>query len=469
MNNDIINIIKNDIRFIKGNFIKDEKNKLIFYIHQKSGCTSFLKMIFQNLGILDLALSYDKYRAQPIQKNNGWPHYYRYQVYQFENKILPNDLISGEYKLIKLVRNPYSRIVSSYLHILKVNKSLLKDYCDINNDLSFYDFLNLIKNNNILNIDLHLDTQICDFEKNNLLKFDDIIKLEELNDSIIYLNNKYNINLEYIHEKIHKTKTNYLNKQMCGYIKYNILKDNIPSYKNFYDDNNIKKIVDKLFYDDIQYYNYDFFNNNFISIGPNCNTSGLLQYLNTNINNSIRNISYPFDWINSNLNMIYNCFDNNFNDFLNIDYIYIENNVEIHSKYKDDNRTNIYVHNSILKNKNYYERCVDRLNKNKENNITFIYSLSSSNILNFDDDNEYNYGNLKPNIFSLKIIDNINSIIKEKFKFSNILIINYIYNSTNYEYNKITKNNISILNVNIKENIVNGDLWKNIHNIILYL
>lgn len=457
-----------DKRFLLGNFIKDEKNKIIFYIHQKSGCTSFLKMIFENIGILKEALQYDKYRTYYPTKWSGWPHYYRYDIYQKKNPVKYEDLFSKEYKLIKLVRNPYTRIISSYLHILKVNKDLIdKDlidkFFDSEYNISFYNFLKKIDDKNIIDCDLHLDLQICNLEKINKLIFDDIIKLEELKIRIPYINEKYNINLKYYKEEIHSVKKNKENNNFVGYKSYNDLINNIPNYIYFYNDNKIKNLVYKIFKDDINKYNYSFFNKEFISIGPNCNVAGLLQYINKEINNEIRIKSYPFDWINSNIKMVIDCIDNNFNDFLNISNTKIINNIENHKKYSDKKNTNIFVHHSIINENLYYKRCVNRFNKLNKNKI-FIYSLQSNNII--DSLNNFNivYGNLHPNINNKLLINKLNNIFYNKFINYKILIINYIVNSNSYKINNIyINNNILILNYNVNTNIVNGNIWKYIY------
>lgn len=253
----ISDLILNDKRYKLGNFIKDDKNKIIFYLHQKCGNTSFLKMIFENLGILELALSYDKYRKQPIEYGVGWPHYYRYSVYNIENRVTVDNIISGEYKLIKIVRNPYKRIVSSYLHVSKVNKELLNKHFK-NDNLSFYEFLLILKNKNLKSIDLHIDEQICLFEKENMIYFDEIIKIEELKDKINYLNDKYNLNMSFFYETIHKQeiKQNKINN-FIGKHKYDQYKNSVPEYKYFYNDE-IREIVYELFKDDINYYNYSY-------------------------------------------------------------------------------------------------------------------------------------------------------------------------------------------------------------------
>ena len=467
-------LILNDDRYTKGNFIKDEKNKIIFYIHQKSGCTAFLKMIFKNIGLLKLALSYDKYKGNTTDDYTGWPHYYRYSVYQYEHKVIPSDIINGNYKLIKLVRNPYTRIVSSYLHIMKVNTKLINEQFDRNNNLSFYEFLEIINTKKNLNCDLHLDKQICDFEKNDDILFDDVIKLENLTKDIIYLNNKYNLNLEFFKETIHMSKKHLNNFQLNGYINYKQLIENknVSIYHNFYNDNKIKKLVDNFFQDDIKKYNYSFFKHKFISIGPNCHSSGLLQFLNEHVNNSLRTESYPFDWMHTNINMINNCLLTNFKIFLDQTYICEGEKYSNHLIYGCNNKEGIFVHHSIVNEYDYYQRCCDRLIQIKKNPIVFVYSLVYTKMLCFEDNNNIKYGHnnyQNSEYFSIDNIKNFSNSINNIYTNHKILIINYIPNSESYNYKLISQKNLFIINVSVKDKYITGKIWANIKNIITLL
>jgi len=266
----IKNLMNKDSRF-PSNFIKDQKNQIIFYIHQKAGCTVFLKMIFQNLGILEEALAYDK-------NGGAWPHYYRYEVYQKENKVEPIDLFSGDYKLIKIVRNPYYRAVSSFISahfnvvqsaeynkgedITKIKRFNLRDYIIArhlgNSTNSFYNYYKSIKDENGLEVDLHIDKQKCLFE--DYIKFDEIIKLEELENKIDYLNDKYNLNFQFIRKSSHHTT---INKELCQFVGYDHwdsiprCKMNVPPYNFFYNDDKIKNLIYELYQDEIQIYDYN--------------------------------------------------------------------------------------------------------------------------------------------------------------------------------------------------------------------
>lgn len=95
----------------------------------------------------------------------------------------------------------------------------------------------------------------------------------------------------------------------------------------------------------------------FISIGPNCHTAGVKI-------KKIKEESYPFDWIISDIDVVINCIKDDFFEYLNKDNYYLnteykDQNIIGHKKYKK----NMFVHRDPLNNcedYSYLERCVDR-------------------------------------------------------------------------------------------------------------
>jgi len=269
MTSQVKSLMIEDPRF-PGNFIKDPTNKIIFTYHQKAGSTTFLKMFFKNLGILDIAEAYDKSGA-------NWIHHYRTEEYQKNNNIEPEDLFSGEYKLIKIVRNPYYRAVSSFISahfnvvesaeynkgedITKIKRFNLRDYIIAqhldNSTNSFYNYYKILKDVDGLKSDQHIDKQKCLFE--DYIKLDEIIKLEELENKIDYLNDKYNLNFQFIRKSSHHIT---INKELCQFVGYDhwdspSCKMNVPPYNFFYNDDKIKNLIYELYQDDIQIYDYN--------------------------------------------------------------------------------------------------------------------------------------------------------------------------------------------------------------------
>jgi hypothetical protein len=73
----------------------------------KAACTTVIKWVFQHNGLLPEAMAY-----------NSWVHKYRLQQYQKSERYLSRlkRLSSGAFDVVKVVRDPLDRTVSSYIH-----------------------------------------------------------------------------------------------------------------------------------------------------------------------------------------------------------------------------------------------------------------------------------------------------------------------------------------------------------------
>ena len=162
--------------------------------------------------------------------------------YTRKNLISKEVLLNSKHLKLKFVRNPYARVVSSYLHL------------SINN-LSFYQFLLKLLNNKY-EYNIHYASQHHLLEKQQKI-YNEIIKIENIESEIERINKKYNINLEYDSISNHHSIKKLDEKKYVGYIKYSDIK-NTPSYRYFYDDERIKQLVYNIYKIDIILYNYTF-------------------------------------------------------------------------------------------------------------------------------------------------------------------------------------------------------------------
>ena len=181
-------------------------------------------------------------------KHNSWIHNSRNRYYNKYGKVNKKMILSNNNIKIKFVRNPYSRAVSSYIHIMKT--TLKKNFN--NEDMSFYKFLlNLESRKYKCNI--HYNLQTINLEKKKI--FDHIIKIENLKEEIENLNKLNNKNLNYNFRSHHHIIKNDIDINVSN-IPFSKIKK-IPYYKNFYNEET-KKLVDKLYKLDIIRYNYTF-------------------------------------------------------------------------------------------------------------------------------------------------------------------------------------------------------------------
>lgn len=215
----------------KNGILLNKNKKIIIDWSAKAGCTNIVTMFFK---YIDLYKKF--YLKNPIHIHNERTNYI------LKNKIDDSFLINTDYLKLKFVRNPYSRAVSSYLHL------------SINN-LSFYEFLlNLFNNKYEYNI--HYASQHHLLEKKQKI-YNEIVKIENIDSEIERINTKYNIKLEYSSVSNHHSQKDLSEKKYVGYIKYTNIK-NIPSYTYFYDDEKIKQLVYDIYKIDINLYNYTF-------------------------------------------------------------------------------------------------------------------------------------------------------------------------------------------------------------------
>ena len=181
-------------------------------------------------------------------KYHNFIHHYREDI--SNQNINSSDidlLISQKYTFVKFIMNPYSRAVSIYRFISSHN-------------LSFREYLKDLLNNKIDyfndNERYHIYPQYIDGEENIITKYIKIDKNETfqitLFDGTLYTldANKYN--------SCHHGHKNINNITFCGDLPRNIINNDLPStYKYFYDDE-IKKMVETFYKNDIEHYGYTF-------------------------------------------------------------------------------------------------------------------------------------------------------------------------------------------------------------------
>ena len=222
----------------------NKEKRILFHTSPKSNCTVVAKMFYEYIGLLNTALEYCP-----------WIHNYTRDKYQSRPK---KDNVEEILK-IKFVRNPFTRAVSSYLHIMNTN---LKDELKMNNE-SFFDFLNIIWNKPLCVGANHFLPQYDEKFPNKY--FNEIIKVENINNEIVRINATYAICLNPSHDSHHFKSKHISNENItfAGYSSYDeinkmIENNNLPSYYYFYNDDNIKNLVKEIFAQDILNYNYSF-------------------------------------------------------------------------------------------------------------------------------------------------------------------------------------------------------------------
>lgn len=235
----------------------------------KSGCSSMTKWFFTHLGILEEAYAYNK-----------WIHHYRKDIFQKTpdyNKKLLKKLKQSDTHVVKLVRSPYSRAVSSYLAIQSKysnnrnfdkfqnrDRKRILEFLGrgehLENPFSFREFVDFLKNGTYTNI--HFITQTHPSEIQNKITVDQIIHLENLQAELINLEKKFNlkpIDQEILFKSNHHASYKNTDNEFCGdtLFPYERSKDfKIPQYQNFYDQALQEKVYE-VYQEDFTRYGYD--------------------------------------------------------------------------------------------------------------------------------------------------------------------------------------------------------------------
>ena len=222
-----------------------QKLKILVDWTPKAGCTTICKMAFKKLGILNEALAH-----------SNWIHNFRSdKFYKRYGVVKELELINGkfnDFQIIKFVRNPYSRAISSYIHAMKtprLNKIVGS------NDISFHHFLNLFKNE-IIEVEGHWRVQKIYYENNPKLKIK-YVKIEKLEQELINLKKNKIVDFEYGFSSNHHVKKNEDKTNFVGNMKFSKYKNEIPNYRYFYNDK-IKKLVEEIYKEDILTYKYSY-------------------------------------------------------------------------------------------------------------------------------------------------------------------------------------------------------------------
>lgn len=199
--------------------------------------------------------------------------YYNYLV--IGGKPSPCAYFDDEFYSFKVVRNPYDRAVSSFIHIMRTKavpeRLLLQSIPGIKEkgDITFKDFLTFIEANsytpleNNLHDGTHISKQCYDFEFRAWLEgkkvFDRIVKLESFAEDMALVNKESGA-----HFKTNFTSKHYAKRVeedfYVGNMTFRFMMDHheIPeNYGLFYDDEDVDRVF-RLFFTDLLVYNYSY-------------------------------------------------------------------------------------------------------------------------------------------------------------------------------------------------------------------
>ena len=155
------------------------EKKYVILWSAKSGCTFVLKWFYMQNDI--------KYSRREGNYTGWHDHRIRsfYKSDDYKNAIKAYTKDSTEFKHIKIVRNPFERTASAYLHLLKKahqNHPMAKDYLGVDDipsdfNMSFEEFLNVLSTKNVRIGNAHWRSQTHHLERAKNVKLHKVINL----------------------------------------------------------------------------------------------------------------------------------------------------------------------------------------------------------------------------------------------------------------------------------------------------
>jgi hypothetical protein len=226
----------------------DPVNNVVMDWSPKVGCTILTKMFFRQMGLLEKALEY-----------HSWIHEYRMHVFSKEFPTQLSDILHPENYTFKVVRNPYIRAVSAYIHTMK--KSVMHppvagvlNRKDAN--ISFEQFVEFLSKSDLTSCDPHYALQKKYFEFDHPGCFRKIVHLENLEAGIREVNEegRQHFDLTGLSSHHHAEIADGFTKD-AHRIRWSDLADQIPPHLSFFNTELANKVY-HLYKADFEDYGY---------------------------------------------------------------------------------------------------------------------------------------------------------------------------------------------------------------------
>ena len=226
------------IQLYKNPPLVDDVNKVVLLWTPKSGCTSLIKWFLFHQNLLKEALDY-----------HPFIHRYRQEVFQKDcrQRTALKAFIKSpkDYTIIKAVRNPLSRAVSSYIHVMKndilyeeMSTFLKRNICE-KGGFSFREFIRYLSTINIHKCNPHINSQVHYLERNLNIHADYVFPLELSNQWLNQLESTLNFEKRYDIDKLnnsfHHSRRNNDESFVGDKIFFHNKQTHFPLYEFFYD------------------------------------------------------------------------------------------------------------------------------------------------------------------------------------------------------------------------------------------
>lgn len=235
----------------------DKRRKILMFWTPKAGCTTAKSLFLQHMGLLPIALSYDAWVHNFCDAVSNGLNPHEDILSTFVGESLTWYVQNNEFLKIKVIRNPYLRVVSSFLVYISVHAPT---------DFTFRQFVRFLSHcDNCDELGHHVAFHCCpqySFAVDPLI--DKYVRLESIEqdlqnvDACAHTNflDAYRVIMESGHHHIRERDSSHTD--FAGDRKASEFVNNaMPDYQYFYDQE-MKTLVDNIYYYDIVEYGYEF-------------------------------------------------------------------------------------------------------------------------------------------------------------------------------------------------------------------
>jgi len=237
-------------------FLEDRDIALLW--SAKAGCTFAVKWFFFQRGELETALAH-----------SSWIHDYRTQVYRQSDAYWAgvHRAEFGKFRYIRLVRDPFARAVSSYLHMVRTvgdhafhqpfNDFLGRDI-EEGPGVAFSEFCDFLLATDVSRCDVHYRQQAHRLETEGLVDVDHVVHLEHLERELEPLVRRYGLRQVAFDElsASHHNTRRAPSEEFVGERPFRrSAEDTYPDYRAFYDAALTEK-VRSVYREDLSRYGY---------------------------------------------------------------------------------------------------------------------------------------------------------------------------------------------------------------------
>lgn len=234
----------------------DSANLAVMWSY-KAACTTVIKWVFAQNGLLPEAMAY-----------NSWVHKYRLRQYQKSERYLSRlkRLSSGAFEVVKVVRDPLDRAVSSYIHAYRHGyddeaiAKVVQRPVSRRQRFSFREFVAFLEQSNLHYCNPHHRLQVAPIERHVLFRTrpSKIIRIEQgLNAALSELERGLGLPATDFTNPVFESDHHTVRAAPAGLAAdlVHIPRDAVPPAARFYDRELASKVA-RLYAEDFRHYGY---------------------------------------------------------------------------------------------------------------------------------------------------------------------------------------------------------------------